>query len=666
MKKKKKNLRQSNLIFLVVGILLSLSAGFHLYAVLDDQQRSDVEKLSTIYTERTESLINGIFHKTDVLAAAVKLENGNISQSDFDTVAQLVYQENSGIRSIQYMPGAVVTYSYPIGGNEEVIGKNFLEIPERKKDVLLAINTKKIALSGPYQLLQGGIGVVARNPIFLYDDKGKEYFWGFSAIVLDLPDALQDAQLGNLHDSGYDFQLYNINENGERIVIAGDENLDTSKAICTAVEVPNHEWTLAIASNHPWTPLIAGFGTICVGIFITIVLRNTMQLMQKEKAAVAARDEFFSNISHDMRTPLNAVLGFTKLAKDPSLSDAEKNMYLDKIESSGHLLLDLVNDTLMFSKGSNGKFQIYPEPCSIYQLGTSILNPSKELARSKNIHMVISFVKCPDRVILADRLLVQKIFLNLITNAIKYTPFGGHIWLTGEEETISNTTTHLVFHIKDDGIGMSEDFQKRMFEPFVQENRAESEFSGTGLRLAIVKQAVDLLHGTIEVHSRSNEGTEFMIRLQFPLLREDAISQMSSQQAFDFSSLAGKIVLVCEDNALNLELVLALLQTKQMKVITAVNGFLGVQAFEDSPENEIDAILMDLRMPVMDGLSATKAIRASKRADARSVPIIAMTADVFLEDVQKCKAAGMNAHVAKPINPERLYETLLQEMKQKK
>lgn len=665
MKIKKKSLRQSNLIFLVVGILLSLSAGFHLYAVLDEQQRSDVEKLSTIYAERTENLINGIFHKTDVLAAAVKLENGNISQGDFDTLAQLVYQENSGIRGIQYMLGAVVTYSYPMDGNEEVIGKNFLEIPERKKDVLLAINTKKIALSGPYQLLQGGIGVVARNPIFLYDNKGKEYFWGFSVIILNLPDALQDAQLGNLHDSGYDFQLYNINENAERIVIAGDENLDTSKAICSAVEVPNHEWTLAIASNHPWTPLLAGFGTIFVGIFITIVLRNILQLMQKEKAAVAAKDEFFSNISHDMRTPLNAVLGFTKLAKDPALSNAEKNMYLNKIESSGHLLLELVNDTLMLSKGSNGKLQIHPEPCSIYQLGNSILNPLKELARSKNIHMIISFVKCPDRTILADRLFVQKIFLNLITNAIKYTPFDGHIWLTGEEEAVSNTTTHLVFLIKDDGIGMSEDFQKQMFEPFMQENRNESEFSGTGLGLAIVKQTVDLLHGTIEVHSQQNEGTEFIIHMQFPLLHEDVVSQGSLQKACNLSFLAGKKVLVCEDNALNLELVLALLQTKEMQVITAVNGFLGVQAFEDSPENEIDAILMDLRMPVMDGLSATKEIRASKRADARSVPIIAMTADVFLEDVQKCKAAGMNAHVAKPINPERLYAVLIQEMKRK-
>jgi Predicted periplasmic ligand-binding sensor domain len=241
MKTKKKRLYQTNLLFLVIGILLSLSAGFHLYIVLAKQQRSDVEKLSTIYAERTESLINGIFHKTDVLAAAVKLENGDISQEEFDTLAQLVYQENSGIRGIQYMPGAVVTYSYPIEGNEAVIGKNFLEIPERKKDVLLAIDTKKIALSGPYQLLQGGLGVVARNPIFLYDDAGREYFWGFSAIVLNLPDALQDAQLAHLNDSGYDFQLYNINENEERIVIAGDENLDTSKAICSAVSVPNHE-----------------------------------------------------------------------------------------------------------------------------------------------------------------------------------------------------------------------------------------------------------------------------------------------------------------------------------------------------------------------------------------------------------------------------------------
>jgi len=665
MKTKKKRLYQTNLLFLVIGILLSLSAGFHLYIVLAKQQRSDVEKLSTIYAERTESLINGIFHKTDVLAAAVKLENGDISQEEFDTLAQLVYQENSGIRGIQYMPGAVVTYSYPIEGNEAVIGKNFLEIPERKKDVLLAIDTKKIALSGPYQLLQGGLGVVARNPIFLYDDAGREYFWGFSAIVLNLPDALQDAQLAHLNDSGYDFQLYNINENEERIVIAGDENLDTSKAICSAVSVPNHEWTLAIASHHPWVPTVAGIGAAAAGIFITIILWNVLQLMQKEKAAVAAKDEFFSNISHDMRTPLNAVLGFTKLAKEPGLSQEEKNTYLNKIESSGQLLLELVNDTLMFSKGSNGKLQVHPEPCTIYQLGYSILNPLKELARSKNIHMIISFQKCPDHAILADRLFVQKIFLNLITNAIKYTPAGGHVWLIGEEEAVSNMTTHLVFRIKDDGIGMSDEFQKNMFEPFLQENRAGYESSGTGLGLAIVKQTVELMHGTIEVQSQLNEGSEFIVHLQFPLIKEDAVPQAPAPQALNLNFLAGKKILVCEDNALNLEIAKALLTTKDMQVITAANGSLGVDAFTSSSENEIDAILMDLRMPVMDGLSAAKAIRACKRSDAKRVPIIAMTADVFLEDVQKCKAAGMDAHVAKPIKPERLYAVLIQEMKRK-
>lgn len=655
--KTKDKTRKNSILFIVIGTCISALAGFHLDRVLVRQQLADEEKISTIYSERTESLINSVFHKTDVIAAAIKLKNGDISDEEFDTLAKLVYQENAGIRGIQLMPGAVVTNSYPLEGNEGVMGKNFLEIEDRKKDVMLAINTKSISLSGPYSLIQGGLGVVARNPIFLTDADGKEYFWGFSAIVLNLPDALDDAQLSHLSESGYDFQLFNINENGERIVIDGNENMNTDKAVCSGVEVPNHEWTLAISSSRPWTPLIAGTGTFLLGFLLTIVLWNILHLMRREKAAVQAKDEFFSNISHDMRTPLNAVLGFTRLAQSDELSVEEKDAYLQKIESSGNLLLDLVNDTLLLSKGSNGKIVMHPEPCSIHSLGTEIITPLRELAGNKEIQLIVDFSQCQDRTILVDRLYLEKIFLNLITNAVKYTPRGGHIWFSAVDQKSEEQKADILITIKDDGIGMSEEFQAHMFEPFMQENRPGYESNGTGLGLAIVKQTVDLMHGTMHVNSRINEGTEYQIELVFDLMtaKEAPVpSVLPAEEDF----LAGKKVLICEDNALNREIAIALLKNQQMEVVSAVNGEQGVELFTKSAVHEFDAILMDLRMPVMDGIQAAEKIRSLDRKDARSIPIIAMTADVFSEDIQKCLAAGMNDHVGKPIDPPKLYETL--------
>ena len=239
MKEQKKTPRHLWILF--VGFVISAAVAGIFYIFLQQESQENMDRIKSSYTERTENFINAVFHKTDVLAAVVKLENGDISESTFNEVAAIVYQKDSGIRGIQYMPNAIPTYSYPLEGNEAVMGKNFLEIPERREDCLLAINTRSIALSGPYNLIQGGLGLVARNPVFLTDSDGKEYFWGFSAIVLDLPDALEAVGLGNLSESGYDFQLFCVNENNERLVIEGNGNLDVTHADCGTITVPHHE-----------------------------------------------------------------------------------------------------------------------------------------------------------------------------------------------------------------------------------------------------------------------------------------------------------------------------------------------------------------------------------------------------------------------------------------
>ena len=278
-----------NLLILAVCLLLSFAVAAVFYNTLRLKTKERVERTNEYFTTRTENAINSIFHKTDVLAAIVRVRNGNLTKEVFDEVAKTVYEKNSGIRGIQAMPGAVVTYSYPVKGNEPVIGKNFFKIPSRVKDVMLAINTKSIALSGPYHLLQGGLGVVARNPVFLKGPGGREYFWGFSTIVLDLPEAIKTAGLERLQTNGNDFQLYSVNELGEKIVIAGDPHLDVQNASLCAVKVPHHEWILAVHYNDYRTDIYKALTLFLAGILLSLGVWMRMRLTIRKQVEAAER-----------------------------------------------------------------------------------------------------------------------------------------------------------------------------------------------------------------------------------------------------------------------------------------------------------------------------------------------------------------------------------------
>lgn len=644
----------------ILGICLLLSAAVSLwyYHILQQQAKLDIERLTTIYATRTESVINTVFHKTDILAAVVKLNNGQLTEPAFNTIAQLVYKKNSGIRGIQYMPAAVVTYSFPIEGNEGVIGKDFFKIPERQKDIWLAINTKSIALSGPYNLIQGGLGVVARNPIFLTNAGGQEYFQGFSAIILDLPEALDEVEFGNLREEGYDFQLFCINENNERLVIAGNKNLAVEQAFCTPIQVPHHTWTLALRSLQPFLNTAKSGGVFLAGMVLSVIIWLLLGAILQRAAAVQAKDKFFSDISHDMRTPLNAVIGFSALARKQDLSVEQKDAYLAKIQDAGKLLLDLINDTLTVSKAGSGKLFLHLQPVATSQLTSSILEPIRALAEEKHITLILE-EKYRPRIILADWLNLHKIYMNLLNNAVKFTPEGGHIRVT-----LSDTEAGaLVVKIQDDGIGISQEFLPHLFEPFAQEQRKGYEGVGTGLGLAIVKQLVDLMQGTIKVESRQDKGTIFTVQLPFKEVSLPATTPPVSRVQENLSVLQGKKILLCEDNTINREIAVTLLKRQGMVTVEAVNGQEGINKFTASAVGEYAAILMDLRMPTLDGYEAANAIRDLPRADAQSIPIIAMTADVFASDVDRCRAAGMNSHVGKPIEPGLLYHTLAQLIK---
>jgi signal transduction histidine kinase/CheY-like chemotaxis protein/PAS domain-containing protein len=383
--------------------------------------------------------------------------------------------------------------------------------------------------------------------------------------------------------------------------------------------------------------------------------------LEKARQANAAKSDFLSRMSHDIRTPLNGIIGMTYLTRELALPEkAQEN--LRKIDISSKFLLSLINDILDLTKAESDKIELYPEPYPPQEFYDYMDAVFKPLCDGKNQTFMVDMHPPVSVIPLFDKLRINQVLFNLLSNAVKYTPEGGTIcYRANYTDPDENGRLTAEFEIGDNGRGMSEEFQKHLFESFTQESREDtSEVRGSGLGLAIVKRLMDLMGGSVSVRSRLGAGSTFTIRMEVDSipLAADSSPQAGERPGGRPALLAGAHVLLCEDHPLNQEIAAALLARRKVDVTVAEDGKAGVERFRKSPPDYYRAILMDIRMPVMNGYEAARAIRALDRPDAKKVPIIAMTADAFLDDVQRCLDAGMNGHIAKPIEPETLYKTL--------
>ena len=362
-----------------------------------------------------------------------------------------------------------------------------------------------------------------------------------------------------------------------------------------------------------------------------------------------SKSAFLSSMSHDLRTPLNGIIGYTALARQEK-DENRRNEYLDKVQSSEQLLLDLVNDTLELSRIESGKMELVPEVVYGKKLWETVITAVRPLAAEKGVHIAADTDTYPNETVYVDRNKVQKVVLNLLTNAVKYTPAGGTVtFAVGVLEPPRNGCTRRIT-VQDTGIGMAPEFMARLYEPFAQEHRAEAAgIPGTGLGLSIVKRVVDLMGGTISVESEVGKGTRFTVDL--PVQLRDAACEDTQPEKSNEGKLGGIRILLCEDNIINTEIATLILKGQGVLVDSVPDGQAGVRQFLGSPPGTYQAILMDIRMPVLDGYGAAQEIRRSAHPDAQKIPIIAMTADAFDEDIRRAIDAGMNAHIAKPIDP---------------
>lgn len=385
------------------------------------------------------------------------------------------------------------------------------------------------------------------------------------------------------------------------------------------------------------------------------------QLEQAVKAANAAnrvKSEFLSRMSHEIRTPLNAILGMSLLGTEaPDVRAA--GGYFKDIHDSGTFLLGIINDILDMSRIEQGKLEMHEELVNGREFLRGIDVIVRPLAEVKGVRLVTDYSKAQTPWVYMDKLRSQQIYVNLLNNAIKFSRPGGTVEWTVTDTPVDATHFHMVSTVRDHGCGMSKGFMSHLFEPFYQEhNGLTDERMGTGLGLAIVKSIIDQMGGTIRVESEIGKGSVFSFELDREYRMEAPGEPGIRNEGNPLEKLKGRTILLCEDQPLNVRVAKRLLERAGMRVLTAENGEIALERFAASSPGEIDLILMDIRMPVMDGLEATRRIRALPRADAAGVPIVAMTANAFEQDRKLSSAAGMNAHLSKPIEPELLYDTL--------
>ena len=390
----------------------------------------------------------------------------------------------------------------------------------------------------------------------------------------------------------------------------------------------------------------------------TLAVEAALEVAEK---ASKAKTDSLSNMSHDIRTPMNAIIGITTLMKNELHQPEKLAEHLAKLETSGQLLLGIINDILDMSRIESGKTTLNVEkmnlPQQISQLDSVI---RQQAGQRRQTFMVNTLVQHEN--VLADPNRLNQVLMNILSNAVKYTPTGGHIRLKVEELTHTEHYAKYRFVVQDDGIGMSEDFQKTLFDPFTREEKSGiNKVQGTGLGMAITRSIVDLMGGSISVESATGKGTRFEVVLEFPIDTEADTAQKAQalpEEEDAVSPLSGMKFLCAEDNVINAEILQMLLETKGASCTICSNGQEIVDAFASVRPGEYDMILMDVQMPVMDGLEATRRIRNGENPLGRTIPILAMTANAFLEDMQKSREAGMDEHLSKPVDISALEQTV--------
>ena len=652
---KNKNLIYQILIsFVLVSVLTNMACLFIRNSVIQQ------EKLKAEYTvnstiNRVEIKLESYIEKVGFLKKTI--EAGiDLDDAYFESVASRLYGDDPAVKTIELAPKGIIQNVYPFKENQKAIGMNMLAEHERKEAATLAKDTRKYTLEGPYDLKQGGKGALLYDPIYV-----NEEFWGFSILVIDWDAFLDEIHLSDLKKASYDFVIWKTDRSTKKkIVIAqSSKNID-SNTLLIKCKLPNNKWNFEIVPKQGWinTYVIRSLviASVLIDFLVTAAIaqfeiRHRKDLeyasqiewqAKKAQEASAAKSRFLFSMSHDIRTPMNAIMGYTELM-EKNIGNAEKEKdYLSKIHSSSKFLLDLINSILEMARIESGKETLNIKACNIFDVLDSLNSVFEKQAEQKGLTYQCT-TKIEHPYVYCDQIKFEEILLNVVGNSVKYTK-NGNISIHVEEVE----SGQFQCMIQDTGIGMSEAYLPHAFEDFSREKSGtQTSVKGTGLGLSIVKSLVELMHGTIEISSQVNQGTTTRIEFHFEIASEN---ELENKQETNIIDLKEKHILLAEDNDLNAEIAMTLLSDYGF-IVDRVND--GIACVKKVKENKYDLILMDIQMPNMDGYQATQKIRVFS-----NIPIVAMSANAFEEDKQKALSIGMNGYIAKPIDMDKAVQTL--------
>lgn len=713
----KKKMRQRKYFYMEITLILILIIGAMLYWYTANVQEQAVEQCFSILDESREQLgqmiTNEMQNEQNHLIAASNLlrkmipeyaqnkeeilEIMNASSSD-KTYAhwELCLPDGTGIRDTGEEFELGEKYSF-----EERVKDGFV-VTERR--TALKDNQSQIVMLSKSIMNDGKCIGILSSVIDLkefakvfesnaYDQKSEMLLFerGTGDVLINS----WDTSLGNMKDGGkrdvleaakgYDWSdvtsNYNKGRNGHA---AFDSELKGETVYFSYAKIQYSDWELLLfvpgsicmktanANREMSYLVIFGILAVCLIFFIAIVLgemerqkvneqrsKALQEALEEANEASKAKSRFLSRMSHDIRTPLNGIIGFLDLFEGGKAEPDILMKQCKKVRKAAEHLLSLINDVLNMSKLEEGKVELSHEIFDIRSLAADILTISE--MRAKEMGIAIHCEECgqqfEERYVYGSPLHVRQIFVNILSNAIKYNKPGGKVDVS--IETVEKDEKKVIYRctIADTGIGMDQEFLEHIFEPFVQEKiDARSVYHGTGLGMAIVKSLVDKMEGTIEVQSEIDKGSVFTVTLPFEIADEEelAVNESGREQ----ESIQGIHILLAEDNDLNREIVTELLTEQGAVITTAENGEEAVRLFKEAETGTYDMILMDVMMPVMSGLEAAQAIRGMEREDARTIPIVALTANAFSEDVEKSRQAGMSAHMTKPFRMEEMLQKI--------
>ena len=665
-----KRIRRNSYIVGMISFTVALIFGIIVNSYTEKEQKANATYTAKSTVRRIKSQLDQYVVISDFLENTIN-EGYPLNQNEFSKLAEMIPNENGVVKAFEIAPGGIVSTVYPEDGNEIVQGLDLLSISVGHNDASLAKNTNEYTLGGPYQLKQGGIGALLFNPVYQKDASGNENFWGFVVLVIDWNRFIDQIGLDKLNDASYNYEIWKSDGDlSNRFVLAQSEEPLSKRCLTVECDIPNYMWYFEIEPKDGWIPASQWFSTIFISYLFSLMISTSFYLYTSRKfqqqqyaiqlkesaeqarSANEAKTRFLFNMSHDIRTPMNAIIGFSGLLEQ-NLDNKEKAKgYLKKIQVSSNLLLKITNQVLEMARIESGTATLNLEPCNLSELFHSVNFVFESDVKKKGLHFQVD-LKVQHHYAFCDITKLQQIYLNIVSNAIKYTPADHAITVSViEVPSHKENYARYIFVCEDTGYGMSEEFLPHIFDEFTREHTStENKISGTGLGLSIVKSMVDLMDGTIKVESIKGKGTKFTVDIALQIAsKEDFTEEQVMTKEIVNNEMKHKRILLAEDNDLNAEIAIEILKSEGYLVEHASHGQQCIEMLQNASDGYYDLVLMDIQMPFMNGYEACKEIRKMEDTQKANIPIIAMTANAFEEDKQMAMQAGMNDYVPKPMD----------------